>query len=261
MKIAICDDCLSDIRNLEKLILESTEHPEDITFYDFLNGEALLDSHETFAVIFLDIKMKTEREGTEIAESIRLADMDTLLVFYTAYDYPASRIFRVQPYSYLLKDAPAKELKSALQRILQEAARRDRPCHLLVKYAGTIFTLKPADILYICIQDKGSAIYLTEEKADEIFRISERKQAPKELFVKSGVKLDSYYEQLKDFGFIYAKKSYIINAQYIVARSRDSVLLKDKTELTVSRSRKKQFDDALGRYWSTRYRKDEKEWT
>lgn len=41
MKIAICDDCLEDIRLLEECIKESKFSPQDQDFYEYSSGEGL----------------------------------------------------------------------------------------------------------------------------------------------------------------------------------------------------------------------------
>lgn len=76
-----------------------------------------------------------------------------------------------------------------------------------------------------------------------------QENVPREYFLKSAERLDQYYEQLKDYGFVYGKKSYIINVCYITARMKDAVRLQDETILSIARSRKKEFDDQYSRYW------------
>lgn len=61
MKIAICDDCIEDIKTLEKMILRNTEFDQKAEFGEFLNGETMLDRYEAYDVIFLDILMKGKK--------------------------------------------------------------------------------------------------------------------------------------------------------------------------------------------------------
>lgn len=82
MRIAICDDCPADMRRLEGLILEHTEHPEKIQFDEFLNGEALLEHGEKHDIIFLDILINGEEEGVKTADLIRRKGRTLCLSLY-----------------------------------------------------------------------------------------------------------------------------------------------------------------------------------
>lgn len=164
MKIAICDDCPADRKKLKTLILESAEHPEEIYLDEFPDGKALLEQNQRYNIIFLDILISGEEEGVNTAAYIRKKDENALLVFYTAYDYPASCIVKVRPFQYLVKDKEPEELKASIEKVMAEAEKRNHvPCVLAV-YKGKRYVLRPEDILYISILDKGTAVYLTEEK-------------------------------------------------------------------------------------------------
>lgn len=251
MDIAICDDCVEDIRKLEDLILKQVGGSEKVDFYNFSSGRELLESNRKYAVIFLDIEMEGEMDGTKTAERIRREDSDALIAFYTAYDYPASRIVNSRPFCYLVKNSSSKHLETSLEMILDEARKRGRPLVIPVTYDGGTCALCLSDILYISIYERGTAIYLTEKKAKELMKVkSGKERGRQDTIIVSREKLEAYYQRLKDYGFLYAKKSYIINIEHIKARLRDTVILSDDTELTVSRSRKKQFDEQIMAYWS-----------
>ncbi len=248
MKIAICDDCISDIKRLEELILQNRKL-EKLDFFEFSSGEELLKSDQRFDVIFLDIEMKGNMDGTETAKRLQARGNDTLLSFYTAYDYPASHIVKIRPFSYLMKGSSEEDLRDSLEMILKEATRR-MPVFISVPFERGICVLSPADIIYIAIYERGTAIYLAKDKADELNRMTWlHKNGETAMFLVSREKLEVYYEKLKDRGFVFAKKSYIINIQHIVERLKDTVIMSNGTELTVARSRKKEFDEEIMAYW------------
>ncbi|MCI9102075.1 MAG: response regulator transcription factor [Lachnospiraceae bacterium] len=250
MNIAICDDCARDIKSLEERILKVVD-PETIKkFYEFHSGKDLLDHYTKFDIIFLDIRMEGGISGRQAAKMIHSQDPDALISFYTAYDYPSSRIVNVHPFSYIMKDLAEDKIKEMLRLIFKEAHKRKKNTNVIVYYNARTYKVDTSDILYIAILDKGSAIYLTEKGAEKI-RTSADASGVRlvDNSLKSSIRLDEYYKQLKDKGFIYAKKSYIVNAQHITARLKDSVKMKEGAELTVARSKKKEFDDQLNEYW------------
>lgn len=85
MRIAICDDCYTDIVMLEKMIRESCFCPVNIEFFEFSDGKLLLEKYDFFDALFLDIQMKTSN-GSVVGERIRRLDPDVMIFFYTGYD-------------------------------------------------------------------------------------------------------------------------------------------------------------------------------
>lgn len=253
MNIAICDDNFGDIKYLENLILEAAVGIDKIFFHEFSNGTELLKYYNKFDIVFLDIEMQGKLEGIETAEQIRNKDKETLISFYSVHDLPASRIVEVRPFSYLVKFSAKEKLQNKLRQILRKADENRNKDSLVVSYDGKTYLISLSDIVYISILDKGSLIWLTEKRAEEIIRESKKIHTHFEPVLKSGIKLEMYYEQLKDKGFIYAKKSYIINAMHVIARLKDTVVLTGNIELTVARSKKKQFDHQLSMYWGKQF--------
>lgn len=249
MKIAICDDCLEDIKYLEKLITASEFSSKDIVFLEYVSGETLLESILDFDAIFLDMQLEG-MDGKRTAEHIRKRDSEVLISFYSGFETSANQILRSRPYSYLMKNSAEKELSLEVDRILCELLERKRTPGVSVACDGQVFVLKTSDILYISIYNKGSKVWITDEKAEEIW-CSDRKG--NENTIRSTVKLDEYYQRLKDYGFIYASKSYIVNAEKVAARRDQYVVLNGGHQLNVSRSRTREFDDEFGRYLGMSY--------
>ncbi|MCI8431308.1 MAG: response regulator transcription factor [Lachnospiraceae bacterium] len=249
MKIAICDDCASDRKKLADLIRECIGPSADVCMDEFPNGQALLEQRREYDVVFLDIRMDKEQEGIDTAVYLQQNDENALLVFYTAYDYPASCIANVRPCQYLMKDRGTEDLKAGIQKVMKEAKRRKRIPHILAFDKEKQYVLKTEDILYIAIRDKGTDIYLTKEKASEICGPEQAPKERKEFTLRSTMKLNEHYAKLEEYGFAYGKKSYIINIHYVASITKDTVRLEDGTILNIARSRKKEFDSRCGRYW------------
>jgi len=51
---------------------------------------------------------------------IHSQDPDALISFYTAYDYPSSRIVNVHPFSYIMKDLAEDKIKEMLRLIFKD---------------------------------------------------------------------------------------------------------------------------------------------
>lgn len=249
MKIAICDDCLEDIKFLEGLIRKSKRCPVNLDFYEFSSGKALLANYTDFDAIFLDMLMEG-MDGKQTAEDIRKRDSKVILSFYSGYESAANEVMRSRPYGYLMKNSKKEVMLSEIEMVLMEAEKREQLPRLPVICDGKVFLLDLSSILYISIYNKGSRIWITDARAEEIWGA---KWKPEDTAINSSVKMDAYYEELKNFGFIYASKSYIVNSENVVARIKDTIKLKGGHEIGISRSRKKSFDREFSRFWGIKY--------
>lgn len=250
MNIAICDDNPADARRLKEQMESIGLNSDENSYYEFFSGKELLEHYQSFDIIFLDIQMGGEFDGKETAEQIRKQDSEALLSFYTAYDYPASDIMQVHPFCYLVKEWNSEKIKEELKKILEEAKRRQAYTKVPILYYGNSYIISSREILYIDIFEKGSGIYLTEKGAERIQQMKDvLGQDIRDDMVKSSIKLGEYYEMLKEDGFAYAKKSYILNLHHIITYEREFVTMKDGTKLNVARSKRKEFEGVLGRYW------------
>lgn len=245
MKIAICDDCQEDIDELKRLIVQSRYCPSYWECCEFHSGKELLESKVSFDAVFLDIQME-EMKGNTVGERLRERDANVMILFYTGYDMNASQIFKCRPQGYLMKDAGQKELMRNLDSVLEDlCSKKERK--LPIACDGKAFVLDLSDILYISIKNKGTEFWLTQQAAERLGISSKTFGGAR---IKSPVKLNEYYQKLKDQGFISGHNSYIINAHHVEARQNDVVYLSDGQQLTLSRSRKRSFDKDFGCYWS-----------
>lgn len=254
MKIAVCDDSLNDMRYLEQLIRSSKLCPDNVCFYEYASGGELLNNFMEFDAIFLDIQM-TGMDGRTAAEQIRKYDPEVVLSFYSGFEISARRVLKSHPFIYLMKGSDKQELCSEIDIVLSEVLRKKEVPRVPVTCDGKMYVLSTSEILYISILSKGTGILVTEPKAREVWG---EKFKTTEQMLKSATRIEDYYERLKYFGFLYASKSYIINAEHVVARFPNSVQLRNGEELSVSRSRKREFDAGFSQYWGTKYNRERK---
>ena len=122
MKIALCDDTLSDLEELALIVNEfSRIEGIDLTIDKYFEAPDLLHKLEfenptEYGIIFLDICMP--QNGIRVAEKIRsLNDSCTIIFVTTSRDY-AVDAFRVRAYNYILKPYLKNDIFDSLRRLL-----------------------------------------------------------------------------------------------------------------------------------------------
>lgn len=240
-KIAICDDDRSYIETIKEIITQHEEMKEEVVFYEYLSGEELADycwqQHE---LIFLDIQMPG-MDGNETARLIRAGNKEAVLVFCTNYPNPTPESFKVQPFRYVIKDKQNKILKNDMADILVEMKRKVNLKYLNITGDGKVFRIPLKSILYISVIKRGTLIHLFQN--DEISKIYCRES------------LKDLYPRLQMDGFEYAHNSYIVNMTNIIHMNKSVIVLIDKTELNISRSKKRQFDEEFSKFLHMRYKR------
>lgn len=203
-------------------------------------------------LVFLDVQMP-EMDGFGVIETIGASKMPTI-IFVTAYDRYALRAFEVNALDYLLKPFDRERFEAALgraraqienersgvlnQRLLAllkdirpEARSLDR---LVIKSGGRVFFLKSEEIDWI--EASGNYVRLHVGAQSHLLR---------ETMSGMEAKLDGDR-------FLRIHRSVIVNIERIkelhpLFHGEYTVLLRDGTELTLSRGYRDRLDRLLGK--------------
>jgi two-component system, LytTR family, response regulator len=113
-------------------------------------------------LVFLDVQMP-ECDGFDVLEMLG-GDVPPAVIFVTAYDHYALKAFEAGALDYLLKPFDDARFELALRRA-QEKIRNYRPAHqpperIIVKSAGQILFLKPAEIDWIEAADYYACLHV-----------------------------------------------------------------------------------------------------
>ena len=208
-RFAICDDSREDIDYIEKLIREwNKEAGYQIRIDRFPSGEAFLFAHEDDPetdVLLLDIEMKA-LSGIDLAQKLREAGSRMQIVFVTGYMEYIAQGYDVEALHYLLKPVTGEKLFRVLDRAMERLKNRER--ELTITMPEGIVRIPLTEIRYLTIHGRES--YSVKRTLSQL-------------------------EALLDERFYRIHRSYIVNLQLVKKCMRTEVILKDDTELPLSR--------------------------
>lgn len=236
MKIAICDDEISVIKNVKSQIIRFTEENkncDDIVILEFLSGNQLnsyYDSSRDIDVIFLDIIM-AGMNGIEVAEKIRRKDEKVRIIFLTSIETYVYDGYRLKADDYIIKPLSYKKFKETFGRVISDIENKDK--FILEKNDRGLFKIYYQDIIYIETSGRKTLIIT---KNDSIISYKTMKQHMEEL----------------DNRFYRCHESFIVNMFYIEKIEKFNVTLKNGAEIMIGKNRKSGFMKELTLYYGRR---------
>lgn len=214
MKIALCDDDEQQLNELE-MCLRAYEgaHGLNLTITRFSSGEAFLTTSEEFSIVFMDIYLD-DSLGTEI---IRRLDKETQVVFITTSQAHAIEAFNLGAVHYLLKPLTQAAVWEAMDRCLARKGGGTESVLQIQTSHGSI-PIATTQITYIEVFNKVCVIHTTKQK------------------FQTHTALNTLFNQLDGHQFLRPQRSFVVNMAFISAFLSAKLILKDGTEITLSRN-------------------------
>lgn len=220
IKIAVCDDCPQDLREVCRLI--ELEYCTDV----FSEAEKLLKSLEEGArydIYILDMIMP-QTNGISLAETIRQYEETSCIIFLTYSGEYALQAYGVNAIRYLLKPVKEEALREALHYAENLRSLNRDDCVFWVKTAEGMIKVQIKDIVYVECSMRRMIIHTRDGR--EINSIFLRQSFEEEAA-----------ELLHMQNFLQTHKSYIVNMGYVDLIVTDRVILENKLEIPISKKR------------------------
>ena len=222
LSIAVCDDEVIECCNMEKRIKRVMEEMKiPCIIRQFRSGGELLQTLESFDIVFLDIIMQ-EMDGMKTAQLFRRKAFDKILIFVSSSREYVFEAYDVEAFQYLLKPVEDRKLKNVLQKAVQKTERRSQE-FIIVSRERQKKKLFLDDIYYFEIKGRVVDVH-----------------GPEGIF--------TYYEQigelenkLQDKGFFRCHKSYLINLKYVDGYNRQEAILENGERIVIAKRRYEDF--------------------
>lgn len=235
INIAVCDDeseIRKKIRKYTETYLIETNYKFSIK--EFEDGESLLLSSEEYAIVFLDIDMKTV-DGLTAARKLREINKITKIIFITNHSQYIKQALLVRAFGYL--DKPIQ--RDEFELTLKEALEYYRDVSKSLNYS--FHTIKGDMIL-----DLQSILYF--EYIDRKIQIYQENQV---CFAYTTIKKLSI--DLKEFSFSSPHQAYLVNLKFVSNIYQNEILLLNGEIIPLSQKKSVSFRLDLTNYISKNY--------
>lgn len=234
IKFAVCDDEPLMAQGLASHLASYMEEHPAIAYSvnSFSSGRTLLESSDSFDVIFLDIQMEPP-DGMETAKLLRQQGDHSLLVFVTVLKELVFDAFQVEAYDYLLKPINSAHFRRTMDRVLRALEQRITKDIVIQRRTGCEVVLL-SDLVYCEVL--GRKIYLHKQDGT----------------------VSDYYDKLEDLErrvdgrFFKCHRSYLVNLDYVRGCQDGQVMLSQGERIPASRLRERELTQALLRYMKGR---------
>ncbi|MCI9035152.1 MAG: response regulator transcription factor [Lachnospiraceae bacterium] len=228
--IAVCDDipieCADIAKQIETILKQSNT---DFMIKKFFGGLELIQSRESFDIIFLDIKMPNIN-GMELAKQIRKQGRQSLIIFITSASEYVFDAFDVEAFQYLLKPIQTDKLKNVLEKATKKMQIDANIDFLMISANRQIQKVFLKDILYI-------------ESIGRIAKIH-CNNGTLETYEQIGILED----KLSDKFFFRCHKCFLVNLNFVDAFNKTEVRLENGEKIMLAKRRYEDFQKAILSY-------------
>lgn len=216
MKIALCDDVLSENENLKSYIESFADTNNlDLCAESFTSGEELL-KREKFDLYFLDYVMPG-MNGLELALELEKRFGNNLNICYlTSYENAAVDIINsdIKPLGFIRKPISVPDI----DKIFEKLNKKSFFSNIVLKKDGVSYVIPVKDIVYAEALSKGTVIRCFDKTYEFRYKFNE--------FVE---------EYFPKKGFFKIHRSFVINLSHVSTFSRKEVIMKNGDSVPVSR--------------------------
>lgn len=195
LRFVLCDDYIPMLNRLEKMLnaIFINNNIDAQIIYKAKSSEEALNFIETnpIDVIFLDINLKTDVSGCDIADIIRKKNKNVYIIFLTGHLEYALLAYKYKTFDYLLKPITIERLEETILRLIEDSKESNSK---FLKFNNTV--IKQDEINYIK-KDGMKLVFCTPSHNYEVY--------------SSFAKIQNCLPE----NFVRCHKSYIINVNNV----------------------------------------------
>ena len=223
MKIAICDDEVEYIQDVEKHINQYCfEHGLTVEVFKYSSGNELLSQNLAFDIAFLDIEME-EMDGLKLGKSLQKLNPDIVLIYVTAYEHYLDEALDIGIIRFFSKPVDSQRFYKGFEKAINKVDNVEIAFHLKDEKNGTV-SIHANDIVFVEIKGRKTKVV---DKNDQEYLTRDNIKDWK-------IKLNKSY-------FISPHNSFIVNTHYITYFQKDHIILNGNYYVPIAYSKRVEF--------------------
>lgn len=232
LQFLLCDDNLSILSRLEKMFqtLFNTHHLDAQIVLATTNASEALEyvMHHDIQVVVLDIDLKSNLSGLDLAEHIRRINKEIYLIFTTGHLEYSLVAYKYKTFDFLPKPITVERLEETLMRLLEDINSK---LHKFITLDNGNMMIREKNINYIK-KDGMKLIINTDSKDYEVY-------SP----------IYKIEHQLSDT-FVRCHKSYIVNLDKItdINVQDNSIVINSDCICSIGPKYKNNFMEVISKY-------------
>ncbi len=221
IRICILEDESSALKQTENLLNRyASAEGKELRISAYTSPVDFLESRNNqYDIILLDIEMPYYN-GLEVAQRIRKADENVILIFITNLAQYALKGYQVQAYDFLVKPISYPQIATLLSRVVRKIEQQQQEYHLTVRTSTGLRALPVSELQYIEITGHRLFYHTASGK------------------LSGWGSLKSLEAGLAPYHFVKCNACYLVNLKYVSAMDNLTVTVAGDS-LAVSQSRKK----------------------
>ncbi len=229
IRVAIVDDDLMVQNKLKQYIKEyEKEKNEKFNVSTYSDAFDIVENYNGhYDIIFMDIQMD-KMDGLTAAEKIREQDKKTIIIFVTNMAGYAIQGYKVDALSYIVKPIVYIDFVQQLDKAVSKISL-SKSAYLIVTVNSEIIRLDITKISYMESIEHKVYIHL-ENETIAIYN-----------------SLSNLEKLVKDYHFARCNSCFLVSLKHVERIEKDEVIV-DGDALIISRSKKKNFMNALAEY-------------
>lgn len=166
-KVIICDDNVSSINSLSTMLQNIfIKHDINAEIENIFTSPSELLKYTKSSdvdILFLDIDLKADINGIELANRFRKQNKNAYIIFLTAHFEFAMLAYKVKTFDYLIKPISYIKLEETILRLIDDALNNTK---LYIKLGNGKHLVKQSDIFYIEKNQQKSVIHTTHSEVE-----------------------------------------------------------------------------------------------
>jgi len=219
LNIAICDDNETDIKYIRKIIKKEFDaHNINCNLNLYTDAKCLLEMNHSqlFDVIFLDLDMP-ELNGMEAASQLNKSNSAAEIIFVTNHDELVYKAYKFKALGFIRKKYLETEIGEILETLIESVNARQQ--YITFSDSGNEFKCLIKNIMYMQSDDHYVDIITAKKK----YTLRDS--------------LNNIENLYAHFGFIRVHSRYLVNFRYIYSIEKNTIVLNNKHQLPISRSK------------------------